>query len=248
MTDEPKGEFSRQIQGRDIFMPCIVADASSGTAAFLVDAEEARRMLPGDEFDLIEILPGRALLSVALIDYKENDLGDYNEVSIAFFVREKDEPVGIPYLGPVMDFVRSRVKTYIHWLPVNQSFTQEAGSEIWGFPKTVEEISIDYTDTEVSGCLVAGGKHVLTLKVARGGTRTIPDATMTTYTHIHGVPHRTAFTTGAEGFGFRLGGASIELGDHPYAEGLRRLGLPSRPLMSTWMEKMHGRFEAPQKL
>ena len=41
--------------------------------------------------DLKEKLPGRGVCVVAIIDYKDNDLGDYNEVSIALFVRPRGE-------------------------------------------------------------------------------------------------------------------------------------------------------------
>ena len=44
---------------------------------------------------------------------------------------------------------------------------------------------------------------------------------------------------------FVLTGASLELGDHPIAADLRRLGLPARALMTMWMGRQHGRFEAP---
>jgi hypothetical protein len=40
----------------------------------------------------------------------------------------------------------------------------------------------------------------------------------------------------------------LALGSHPVADELRTLGLPKRPLMSVWMGRMHGRFEAPEKL
>lgn len=236
------------IQGRPVALPCIVREATSGAVTYLVDAGAARAMLPDDTYTVVELLPGRALLSLAVIDYKDNDLGDYNEVSIAFMVRPPGATAGIPYLGGWLDLLRGRLSTYIHWLPVNQTFTREAGAEIWGFPKTVEDISFDYAGDRATCRLSADGRHVLTLTVPRGGTRTMPDNTLTTYTYLHGVPHRVRFTSGSEGFGFRLGGAELSLGDHPYAEQLGALGLPKRALMCTWMEKMHGRFEAPEKL
>jgi hypothetical protein len=239
---------SHIIQGREVAMPLVVRDAAAGAVSFLVSARAARAMLPGDAYEVVEILPGRALLSLAAIDYRDNDLGDYNEVSIAFMVRERGAARGIPYLGAALDVVRGRLRTFIHWLPVNQTFSREAGVEIWGFPKTVDEIDFDYEDDRAICRLTAERRHVLTLSVHRGGTRTLPDSELVTYTYIHGVPHRVRFTSGAEGFGFRVGGAALSLGDHPYAEQLRTLGLPKRPLLCTWMEHMHGRFEAPEKI
>ena len=46
------------------------------------------------------------------------------------------------------------------------------------------------------------------------------------------------------------GGREVEitLGDHPIADDLRSLGLPRKPLMTTWIGKMVMRFDPPEKL
>jgi hypothetical protein len=232
-------------QGREVTMPVVVRDASSVAATYLVRASAARALLPGSELDVVEVLPGRALFSVALIDYVDNDLGDYDEVSLALFVRQATDPPLVPYLGNVVDFFRNRLATYIVHLPVNQSFTREAGEGIWGFPKTVEQIDFTDTDDRRTGTLVMGGRHVLTLSSHRGGRFAIPETPMTTYTYIAGRLHETTFTTAATEVGFGLGGGHLDLGDHPIADELRSLGLPRAALMTVWMGHQRGRFEAP---
>ena len=226
-------------------MPVVVRDAASAAATYLVPSAAARRLLPGPELDVVELLPGRALFSIAAIDYRDNDLGDYNEVSLALFVRPRGERAGVPYLSPALDFVRNRVATYIWKLPVDQRFTCAAGRGIWGFPKSVEQIAFEEVGGRRRCRLVMDGRHVLTFSVSRGGGRTLPDAAMATYTYIDGVLHRTPFVTGATGVGIHLGGAELVLGDHPLAAELGSLGLPKGALMSVWMEHSHGRFEAP---
>ena len=235
------------IQGREVRLPVVVRDASSGAATYAVSAAAARRLVP-DALEPVEVWPGRALCSLAAIDYRDNDLGDYNEVSIAFFVREKGSPHGLPFVGALAAFMRGRVATYIRHLPVDQSFTCEAGRTIWGFPKTVERIEFTHAAARASCALYMGGAHVLTLTVPRGGTRRLPDTVMTTYSLIEGVPHKTAFSSGGEGVGFHLGGATLTLGAHPIADELRSLGLPKRALMTMWMEHMHGSFDAARRL
>ena len=236
------------IQGRAVELPAVVREARAGSATYLVSAAAARRMLPGPELEVAELLPGRALLSLAVIQYIDNDLGDYNEVSISLFVRERNAPKGLPLLGTALDMTRGRLGTFIDWLPVDQSFTRDAGCRIWGFPKTEEEIRFDYAEKRATCSLVAEGKPVLTLSVPRGGTRSLPDQKLATYTYLEGSLHRVPFVSGAEGFRVGLGGAVLSLGSHPYADRLRSLGLPRRALMTSWMERMHGRFEAAEKL
>lgn len=236
-----------QIQGRTVTMPVHVRDASAGVATWLVPVRAVQRLVP-EPFQVASVLPGRTALAIAVIDYRDNDLGDYDEVSITCFVRPRGAPRGLPWFGGLVDLVRGRLGTYIWKLPVNQSFTCEAGRTIWGFPKSVEEITTHYESDRVRCRLAMDGQHVLTLSLPRGGTRTLPDAETVTYTQIEGVAHRTCFSQGGEGVGFRLGGARLELGPHPVADALRSLGLPRAALMTMWTERMHGRFEAPEKL
>jgi hypothetical protein len=240
----PTGSYV--FQGRTVTLPVVVRDAASAAATYLVPVAAARKLLPGPELDVVEVLPGRSLFSIACIDYRDNDLGDYDEVSLALFVRPRGARAGIPYLGTVVDFLRSRVATYIYKLPVNQSFTCEAGRGIWGFPKTVEDIAFRDAGERRECQLAMDGRHVLTFSVRRHGTRTLPDTPMVTYSYVDGSLHRTAFTSGARGVGIRPGGADLALGDHPLADELRALGLPKRALLSVWMAHTHARFDGPE--
>jgi hypothetical protein len=233
-------------QGRPVTMPVMVRDASSAAATYLVSSAAARRLLPGPELEPLELLPGRALFSIAAIDYRDNDLGDYNEVSLAFFVRPRGTARGLPYVGTLVDFLRNRAATYIWKLPVTQSFTRDAGCGIWGFPKTVDVIQFRDDAGRRECRLVMDGRHVLTFTGLATGTRTLPDMPMVTYSYVHGRLHRTTFTAGASEVGFALGGATLVLGDHPIADDLRALGLPRAPLMTVWMGRQHGCFETPE--
>ena len=151
----------------------------------------------------------------------------------------------MPYLGDVVAFFRNQLATYILHLPVDQSFTRDAGAGIWGFPKTIEQI--DFTDEgDRRRCrLVMDGRHVLTYTAGRGGRFTLPDMRMRTYSYVAGRLHATTFTSGATEVGFALGGATLDLGDHRIAEELRSLGLPRTALMTVWMGHQHARFDAP---
>ena len=227
-----------EIQGRKVSMPAVVRDASSGTAIFSVPRSALEKLLPNDSLEVIESGPDTAQLVIGFVDYRDNDLGDYNEVMIVMFVKPRgagDEEQG----------------TYIYKLPVNQSFTCEAGAKIWGFPKTVEEIEIDYSDDSASCRLVMEGQHVFSIRLPRSVVENAddPDMEMKTYTALQGLT-RIPFTQGGKGTAIAIGseGVTIELGDHPLAGELRQLGLPKDADMSTWIENMWGTFGAPEKV
>jgi len=221
---------SFDIDGQSVTLPCLVRDASAGTAMFEVDAAGAQRMVPAD-FTVIESSPGRCQLILALIDYRDNDLGDYLEIGVTFFVTPRGASA-------------EAAGTFIVRLPVDQRFTCLAGRAIWGFPKSVEDIVFDYADTSLTASLRMDGELVLRITVPRGGDESMPDLPMTTYTVIDGVPHGTAFSQGGSGAQVLASGDGVrlELGDHPLAKELASLGLPGPALMSTWTEHMHGSF------
>ena len=228
---------SYEIQGQVVTLPVAVRDASSGTVMYMVDRDAASKIIP-PEFEADEVAPGKTQLCLVVVDYRDNDLGDYDEMGVVFFVRPADQP-------------EAEVGTYIHYLPVNQSFTQEAGCKIWGFPKTVEEIDFSTKEDSATCRVDMDGRHVLTLTLPRGGDAETPETDAMGYTLLNGDPHRIAFSRGGTQEATSPGGAGVvlELGDHPISNELRSLGLPDvEPLLSSWSEHFFGTFGEVEKL
>lgn len=250
---------SYDVEGTTVTMPVEVRDAAAGFATFLVRRRTVEALLPAPGIEPLTVLPGRTLMSVGVIDYRDNDLGDYNEVAVLFFVRpataqRRQGPVSL-----LRAWRRGTLGTWIWQLPVDQTFTMHAGKRIWGFPKWLADIHVagQHPDqdegapadpTRWRGRLSVDGQHVLTLDVPRGGTREMPPTEVGTYTFMGGSWHRTAWTQQAREVGFRLGGGRVELGRHPLAGTLRSLGLPKRPVGTLWIDGMHSTFEAPEPL
>ena len=208
---------SYEIAGRTVTMPCVVRDASAGTAMFDVDIAAARARVP-HPFEPIETAPGRCQVAIAVIDYHDNDLGDYHEVGVTFFVT----PTGGP--GDAAD---REAGTFITRLPVDQSFTCEAGRTIWGFPRR-SRTSPSTTPTTRSPARCAWTVGWPCARPCRGRRRRDAALPLVTYSLVE-VPHRTAFTQGG-GSQVLAGGEGVvlELGDHPGRE-LAALARPPRP-------------------
>jgi hypothetical protein len=225
------------IQGRTVTLPVEVRRATNASALWMVPAADVAKLLEGDAFQPLDVGGGQTQLILGLIDYQDNDLGDYREVAVIFFVHPRGS-------GP------EQAGSFIWRLPVDQSFTCEAGCTIWGFPKSVERIDYDYAPDSVTGSLWMDGRRVFTLRVPRGGEASADAATAgVTYTYLQGAPHRTPMTTAGPAALNPAGPpVSLELGDHPIADALRSLGLPKAPLLATWVPHMRGTFGAPEKL
>lgn len=221
---------SHQVQGQTVTMPVEVRDASAATVIWEVDAAAVTALLPTSDFAVVESSPGRAQFAIVLIDYRDNDLGSYLEIGLIAFVR--------PSAG-------GEDGSFIVRLPVDQEFTCHAGREIWGFPKTVEDIAFDYADDSLTGTLTVDGELVLRLTVPRGGADDLPDLPMASYTVLGGRPHSTRFTQRGTGTQVLFGsdGVTLELGPHPWGKELASLGLPGPALLSTWNERMTATFD-----
>jgi hypothetical protein len=236
--------MSYKIGGRSVRLPVEVRRAASWTAQYLVDAVAAQRLL-GASGLLVATLGSKAVASLSFVRYEDGDLDAYNEVALSIMVRRHN---ATPAAGLVrsLEIPTGRIGVYIHRLPVNQSFTLEAGRTIWGYPKFLADISIDSEGRAATCELRHEGKHVLTLTVPNGGLVPLPSRVVPTYTFTDGLLRMTDWKVRWSGGRMRRGGAArLELGTHEMSEEIRSLGLPKRPLFTSSVPAMRARFEAP---
>jgi hypothetical protein len=235
------------IEGREVRLPVAVRDATAAVAYYLVPAGRAQRLIAPSGLRIATVLPGRTLCTIGTMVYRDGDLGTYHEVSVSFFVREPRRRA-LPVVGGALDMVRGHLGAYIHLLPVDGTFTCEAGCTIWGFPKFMSQIEVSERDGVHTSVLRVDGEHVLTQTMRTGGARGFDNRAQLSYAHRDGVTYRTPSVMSAAGLGARLRGAHLELGTHPLADELRSLRLPARALFSTYIGKMTGDFYAAEAL
>ena len=231
-----------EIMGRQVTMPVEVRDASAGAAIFPARARVAQGLLPAG-LTALRIAPFVTPVILVMVDYRDNDLGDYNEAGIVIpCVPTRD---GLPVVSTVQEIRSGSTGAYIHRLPVNQEFTCAAGNGIWGYPKTVDEVEID-AGGDVARCTWrADGEFVWELSVRTGGTKDAPPATASTYSVVDGRLVATPFTSSSTGMRFGAGGGRVVLGDHPIADEVSSLLLTTRSMTSSWITHMEASFGAP---
>jgi Acetoacetate decarboxylase (ADC) len=221
-----------KIDGQDIDLPVVVRKARNAFATFIVPAKAAQAWIAKSGFEVVEIWPGKAIMQVVGVEYFDNDLGDYHEAGFSFYVRQPGSKKGLPLIGGLMDIIRGRAASYIHLLPVNQDFTMHAGRFIWGYPKWNTEVEITEENNELVTRFSDQGKHVFTLRSALGGNTKIEGQKQLSVAVRNGIAYKTLGVANGTGAKFGLGGKPIELGDHPIADELRKLGLPKKPFFS----------------
>jgi hypothetical protein len=232
------------IQGRQVALPVEVRDASVGSATFTGDTDAIGRLLPEG---LVPVVwrPGRGIVVLAFVRYFDNDLGAYDEVAVCYAVRPA--PAGAsPIAAGLRDPLGRGAGAYIAHLPVSEEFSRDAGVGIWGYPKTVDDLDLRFRDRVAGGRWSRDGREILRLTVPWGGRRPVPETSLSTFSVLDGRLHETAFTTRGEGLRAGVGGARLELGDHPLADELRSLRLSRHALMSSSVRRVQGTFSAPR--
>lgn len=213
------------IAGTVLTMPVRVRKADVHSAMFSVDADAAQRLIDYSGLQVCQHRPGRAVVNLMLARYFDGDLGQYHEFGTCVMINPPGSRArGLQALGAAA--------TFIHHLPVDQSFTLEAGRTIWGFPKIMADFNVREGrkfgfGVSTDGSLIAGIEFSPGLPLPTRGSQVLK-----TYSHQDGVTREIPWEMKISGLRARLGGASLRLGDHPYAKELASLGLPKRALAS----------------
>jgi hypothetical protein len=132
---------------------------------------------------------------------------------------------------------------------VDQPFTLEAGTKIWGYPKVMADFTVRDNSQFGFDCSV-DGQLVIRMEFRRGLPIRLTPRTQSqlSYSNRDGVTRATAFENTMDGVRTRLGGVHIRLGDHPYAKELASLGLPKRAMLSSSAENVQMTFGDAQEI
>jgi hypothetical protein len=230
------------IAGTVLTMPVKIRKAHQHMAMFSVDADAAQQMIDYSGLRVCRYLPGRAIVVLMLMHYVDGDLGEYYEYGTNVMVN----PPGSNASGPR---ALQSAGAFIHHLPVDQPFTLEAGTTIWGFPKVMADFTIRDGrqfgfDVSIDGQLVVGMEFRPGLAIPMTpGTQT-----QRSYSHRDGITREIPFEMTLTGVRYRLGGARVRLGEHPYAKELASLGLPKRALVSSSAANVEMTFDDARAL
>lgn len=240
-------ESSYTIDGKDIAFPVVVADASMLMNGFLVDAKAAQAMLADTGFRVVEILPGKAILQLLAVDYKENDLGDYNEGAIIFPVLAPGEKKPFPFFGAIKRMGNGSLGNFVYRMPVDQEFTTHAGRFIWGFPKWVSRVDIEFGPSVARGTFIDEDELVYSIEAKTGSSTAPKEQNAASLAIRDGKAWKTYGTNTSSGVTFSLGGKVPEIGDrHPLAKELRGLGLPKKPMFTVSVKSTNMTFGEPE--
>jgi len=230
------------IAGRVLTMPVDIRKATQHMAMFSVDADAAQRLIDYSGLRVCRYLPGRAVVVLTFMNYIDGDLDHYYEFNTSVMVN----PPGSTASGPR---ALQSAGAFTHHMPVDQEFTLEAGTKIWGYPKVMGDFTIR-EGRQFGFDLSIDGQSVIGMEFRPGlPIRLTPrHQSQRSYSYRDGVACETAFEYTLNGVRTRLGGVRVSLGDHPYSKELASLGLPKRAMLSSSVENVQMSFGDAQEI
>lgn len=209
-------------------------------AAFAIDPDKARALLPGNEIHPSRVWT-RGLLVVTVVNYLDTNIGRYIEFSIAIACTHGSRPA--PRLLPLLFAKTFDAGQYVVDLPVSTEVSVKGGKGIWGMPKHQASLDFMVNDQWVSSQYDLDGQLAMRIDVERPKRTWMPvSMSATNYCAFRGLlmASRISFRGRA---GLRLmkaGSARLEIGDHPRMAALKSLDISDRPLFAGYFPVTQG--------
>lgn len=135
------------------------------------------------------VFNGKPLVAVGLIEYKDSDLGAYNEVIIAIPVVPEGTKSGLSnWLDLYMPFKKRKLGQYIIHIPVNAERSKIAGNELWGYPKIVRKIIHSFEKNKIDSCILneEGNQNIIEFNGSLGMGLPVTSMDLMTYSFLQG--------------------------------------------------------------
>ena len=229
------------VDGIPFELPIRSAETPALMAAFTVDADRAKELLPGDEVHPLRLLAGRGVLVIAVIDYKVTVIGKYIEFSVGIACTHGRRPA--PPLLPALFQRLFGTGQYVYDLPVSSEISVKGGKGIWGMPKHQANLDFIVGERTVSSQYDKDGQLVMKIEIDRPGSAWFPVAMSgVNYCQFRGMLMKSYIHfKGKVGFSlFKKGSARLTLGSHPRAQPLKDLGISERPLFTGFFPSSSG--------
>lgn len=122
--------------------PLIYRDFDMTIGFFLCDKNSVAGLCPQQALEPVAIIPGRCLVAVSCMQYRDTDIGPYNEVALSLPLQPKR-----PFLQKGRALLsaidRGLFHAHVLALPVNTKIALTGGQLIFNYPKIYSSISFD---------------------------------------------------------------------------------------------------------
>jgi Acetoacetate decarboxylase (ADC) len=239
------------LAGEAAKLPIFYYDGTAQTAVFPARLGALRRLLPDPRFVPARLAPGLGAVAVTCFEYRDTDLGPYNELAITIVLNNPPFASNLPGRALLAGLRSKQLHAWVHHLPVTTEIARVGGVDLYNYPKFVG--SIDYEEgTGRRSCrLGEGDEHILTLDGPLVDTPRSSELQLFSHLWMDRQPQESEFKLNiiASGRSLRSGAARLELGErHPIARELASVLVSRRSIYYELMAPFEGILYGPEHL
>lgn len=222
-------------------MPINCVDSPALFAAFQINADKAKELLPGNELHPFRLWNGKGILLITVINYLETSIGKYIEYSIAIACTHGRKPA--PRMLPGLFMKRYGTGQYVIDLPVSSEVSVKGGKGIWGMPKHQANLDFTISDKEVSSQYEKDGQFAMRIEIDRPPKEWLKfsvgavnyckfrNMLMASYIYFKGKAGLQLFSRAK---------ARLYIGDHPNVAPLKSLEIDNDAMFTMFIPKANG--------
>lgn len=229
-------------------VPAFYYDGEQMTGVFPARMSGLKKMLPDRRMTPARLAPGVGAVTITCFEYRDCDIGPYNELAIAIPLNEPHFRPNFPGRAMIDAMRRNQYDTWVQHLPVTTQIACDGGVQFYNYPKFVA--AIDFSeDARTRTCRLAeGAEHILTLSCDRLKGRGTEKVQLFSHLYQNLEPQSSEFKINAHDLGksAKPGAATVELGDrHPIALELRNVLLSKRSIAAAYSPRIEGILYGP---
>ena len=228
------------VDGIPFQLPVYCKNSPCLMAAFSINAEKARALLPGNEIYPMRLW-NKGVLVITVIDYRDTVIGKYIEYSIAIACTHGPRPA--PRLLPALMMNIYGTGQYVYDLPVSSEISVKGGKGIWGMPKHQGNLDFVITDKTVSAQYDKDGQFAMKIEIDKPRKAWLPvSMAATNYCQYRGLLMKSSLYFKTKlGFSFlKKGSARLTIGDHPRVRALKELEINKDPIFTAFIPNANG--------
>jgi hypothetical protein len=128
-----------EIRGQPCQSPAFYRDLGMMMAVLTCDPKAARALLPTTRLEPLTLLPGVGLLGINCFEYRDTDIGPYNEVGLSVAVRV-DGGWTPGWVQAARANLSRRYHGFVADLPVDTEIAVAGGLDYFNYPKYLTQI------------------------------------------------------------------------------------------------------------
>jgi len=202
--------------------PVFYREVSYLSVFLLAPLNKLRDILPSQRMYPFRLTPWYSMFTITATEYKESDVGPYNQVSIGIpFVLDKQSPIftGIFHKIPEIPLI------YTLHLPVTTEQSRITGIEMANYPEFLADINFSKDKDRIICKADSEGKNILSLSCRDIPIKPFPRQRVFTVTHKNDRLLRSEFNFSDTKVGVskKQSDVKLEFGDHPIGQKIKNL-------------------------